>query len=231
MVLTAPMRAASGSISSRKAITDSLCGIVTLAPRMRSSERRSDVAPASSAGLSSRSTYWQSMPSASKAAFCIAGERLRETGSPSSRTLFMAELLELGKEVRIGDGNTVRVRDRGRTGGDERRHGQRHGDAVIPAGLDGRALQGARSLDADAVRVLFHDGTHAAKAIRHGGDPVALLNAELPGTVDGRDALGLGRQHEQDRDPVDGGRHLGGPEDDGTKALASDGHRAARLHI
>src|SRR5438067_692251 len=231
MVLTAPMRAASGSRSSRKAITDSLCGIVTLAPRMRSSERRPAIATASSAGLTSRSTYSQSMRSALKAAFCITGERLRETGSPSRSTLFMGELLQLREEVRIGDSDAVRVFDRGRTGGDEGRHRQRHGNAVIPAGVDGRALQRGRSLDADAVRALFHDGAHAAKAIRHGGDPVALLDAELPGTVDRRDALSLGRQHEQDRDLVDGGRHLGGPENDGTKALRGDGHHSARLDI
>ena len=92
-------------------------------------------------------------------------------------------------------------------------------------------MQGARSPDADAVRVLFHDGTHAAEAIRHGGDPVALLDAELAGAVDGRDARGLGRQHEQDRDLVDRRRHVGGLQDDRLKALAGDGDRAARLDI
>src|SRR5207237_1313774 len=151
MVLTAPMRAASGSRSSRKASTDSLCGIVTLAPRMRSSTRRSFIAAARSAALTSRSRYWQSMPSASKAAFCITGERLRETGSPSRSTLFMGEILQLRKEVRIGDGDAVRVRDRSRTGGNERRHRQRDGGRYV-GGCQGGGAQ-----------MLTRDRYHAAR--------------------------------------------------------------------
>src|SRR5438552_15467108 len=125
--------------------------------RLLAAERCSTIARTILSLLSSRSTYWQSMPSASKAAFCITGERLREMGSPSRSTLFRGELLQLRKEVRIGDGDAVRVRDRGGTGSDERRHRQRHGDAVIPVGLDARAVQRGRSFDADAVRALFNN--------------------------------------------------------------------------
>src|SRR5205823_10096096 len=87
------------------------------------------------------------------------------------------------------------------------------------------------SLDADAVRSLYDNGAHVAKAIRHGSDAVALLDAELTGTVDGRDALGLGRQHKKDRDLVDGGRYVGGCQGGGAQMLTRDRYHAARLDI
>src|SRR5260370_41719157 len=136
----------------------------------------------------------------------MPGDRLRETGSPSSSTLdsrFMGEVLQLRKEVRIGDGDAVRLLDRGRTGRDERGYRQRHRDAVIRVRLDGRPMQGGRPLDADTVWALFDDGSHPAKAVGHGGNPVALLDAELAGAVDRRDALSLRRQHHKSRDLVD----------------------------
>ena len=102
---------------------------------------------------------------------------------------------------------------------------------MITVGLDGRAAQGRRSLDTDAVGALLNDRAHSAEALRHGGDPVAFLDAELARAVDACDAFGLGRQHEQGRDLVDGGRYVGGFEDGGTKALPGDGHHAARLDV
>src|SRR6202521_3565443 len=109
------------------------------------------------------------MPSASKAAFCMPGERLRETGSPSRSTESgMGEVLELGKEVWIRDGDAIGALDRGRTGRDESRHRQGHRDAVVPVRIDGRAMQRGRPLDADAVRALLHEGAHSAKALSHG---------------------------------------------------------------
>ena len=69
-------------------------------------------------------------------------------------------------------------------------------------------------VDADAIRALVDHRPHPPKALRHGGDAVALFDPKLPGAIDGRDALGLCRQGEEYRDLIDGGRHLGGADGD-----------------
>src|SRR2546422_2421954 len=150
-------------------MTDSLCGMVTLAPRMRSSARSSAIALARPPALTSLGTYWQSMPSMAKAAFCIAGERLRETGSPSRRTTDgsggMGHPGKRREEFRIGDGNAVGVFDPGRTGRNQAGNGQRHDDAVVAIGVDRRAAQRAAAVHADPIRALIDRSTHAAESL------------------------------------------------------------------
>src|SRR5947209_20351797 len=150
MVLTAPTRQASGSKLSSRGITACLCGMVTFAPRTCSFSRICVITPASSALLSSRGRYRQSMPATRKAAFCIDGERLPITGLPSSQTSDgIDDLAHVVKELGIGDGYRVRVSDRGGPRGNQAGDGKRHHDPMIPARIDRGTLQVGWTLDAD----------------------------------------------------------------------------------
>src|SRR5689334_9998262 len=82
-VLTAPMARAAGDISSTKLITACLWGMVILAPAKPSAVRPATAA-ASRSGGTAKGTYVQSRPNAPKAALCMAGERLCETGQPTT---------------------------------------------------------------------------------------------------------------------------------------------------
>src|SRR2546427_6143063 len=178
-------------------MTDSLCGMVTLAPRMRSFARSSDIAPARPAALTSLGRYWQSMPSVAKAASCMPGERLRETGSPSRRTMDgsggMGHLGKGREELRIGDGDTVGFVDPGRAGRGQAGNGQRHRDAMVTVGVDSRAAQRAGTVHADSIRALIDRCAHPAESLGHARNPGALLDSQLSRAGDGGAPFRLGR--------------------------------------
>jgi len=63
--------------------------------------------------------------------------------------------------------------------GAQRGHGERHGDAVVSAGIDGGAVQLLASRDIKAIFELFHFRTHGAQVACDQGDAVRLLDAQF----------------------------------------------------
>ena len=90
--------------------------------------------------------------------------------------------------------------------GGERRHGERHGDAVVAVRAHLGAAQRPPAVDHEAVGQLLHRGAHAAEALGQGGDAVALLHPQLGGAGEAEGALGPRRGHGQGRHLVDEGR-------------------------
>lgn len=123
-VLTAPHRSADGANRSSNGITATLCGIVMLSPAKRRARATSTAAGSPSTGTR-KSTYRQSRPSASKAAFCISEvgfprrdlRRGPRSGSPleSDPVIGAHRARNVAALAQLGDG---RMHQPGATSGD-----------------------------------------------------------------------------------------------------------------
>ena len=97
--------------------------------------------------------------------------------------------------------------DLGVAGGAEGGDGEGHGDAVVVAGVDLRAVELLVAGDVEAVLVLGEFGAHGAEIAGDEGDAVGLFDAELFGVADAHAVAGVGRDGGEDGELVD---ELGG---------------------
>jgi len=91
------------------------------------------------------------------------------------------EAAQFSKELGIGDGGAVSIVDHGIAFGGEAGNGEGHGDAMIAARFDFRAMHfaGVAALDAQAIGEFFHLGAHLPKIFGESGDAIAFFHAQL----------------------------------------------------
>ncbi len=89
------------------------------------------------------------------------------------------------EEVRVGDSGAIGALDQGFAFGGEGGYGEGHGDAVIAARFDFRAVDfaGVAALDAQTIGKLLHFCAHFAEVFGKRGDAVAFLDAQLGGVA------------------------------------------------
>jgi len=104
-------------------------------------------------------------------------------------SLALCQGVEVGEELGEADGGGFGSVDLGVAGGAEGGDGEGHGDAVVGAGVDVRAMEVLVTGNLKAVFVFGESGSHGAEVFGDEGDAVGLFDAELAGITDG-DAVG-----------------------------------------
>ena len=117
--------------------------------------------------------------------------------------LAVGERVERGEELGEGDGGGFGAQDFGVAFGAEGGDGEGHGDAVVGAGVDLRAVEALVAGDLQAVGALGEVGSHGAEVLSDEGDAVGLLDAEFLGVADDEAAAGVGRDGGEDGKLVD----------------------------
>src|ERR1700733_10704217 len=117
----------------------------------------------------------------------------------ASRTAHPLQNLE---ELRKRDRRSLRSLNHRLAVRTQRRHRERHGDAVIAKRIQ---LSGAELLppfNDQAIPRLFQPHPHATQVLRYGGDAVRLLDTQFARIADGEPLLAGRAQHRQNLDLV-----------------------------
>ena len=96
----------------------------------------------------------------------------------------------MGVEIGIGFVDGLRAGDGDRSPGALGGDGRRHGDPVVAPGGDDAPGEGMPAPDHKAVGLFRDRRPESRKRLRHGLEPVALLQPEPPGVSDDGNALG-----------------------------------------
>ena len=117
--------------------------------------------------------------------------------------LALAEFVEVGEELGETDGGGFGSLDFGITSRSEGCDGKGHGDAVVGAGVDLRAVEALVAGDFKAVFVFGEGGSHGLQVFGYEGDAVGLFDAELAGVADGDAVDGVRGDGGEDGELVD----------------------------
>ena len=102
------------------------------------------------------------------------------------------------EEFREADGGGIGALNERVTSGAEGCDAKGHGDAVIAAGVNDRAVEGLAAGDIEPIVKLLDFGAHGAEIFGDEGDAVGFLDAELARAADANAAAGEGRDSSED---------------------------------
>ena len=108
--------------------------------------------------------------------------------------LSFRDVIQQVEELREADGGRFRSLDERFAFGPQRSYAEGHGDAMVAAGVDGRAVQRLSAGHVQAVLKLGYLRAHGAQVLRHQCDAVGLLDAQFLCVADADAAAGVRAQ-------------------------------------